>query len=159
MGRSGKLFMRPQGGYFGVYFLICETTMEWNTKIYFGWAHKYFVKTYVLPYIGNHIQGECLGYQIQSNNCKRICKNVLLCICRTVLDACGNGKHYSFTPPPPLHIVGVYSIVKYFTDSPSVSHGLSKTSPDLTFFIVTRIYHIWYQHQLHKHQVTRNFDT
>ena len=99
MGRSGKLFMRPQGGYFGVYFLICETTMEWNTKIYFGWAHKYFVKTYVLPYIGNHIQGECLGYQIQSNNCKRICKNVLLCICRTVLDACGNGKHYSFTPP------------------------------------------------------------
>ena len=56
MGWSGKLFMYSWEHYFGVYFLICETTREINTKITLSWVHKQFITSvhtllYFLHYI------------------------------------------------------------------------------------------------------------
>ena len=44
MHSSGELFIRPQEGYFAVYFQSCAATWEINTKITLERAHKQFVR-------------------------------------------------------------------------------------------------------------------
>ena len=51
MYSSGELFMRSQGGYFGVYFPSCAATTEINIKITLEWVHEQFVtRVHTLSY-------------------------------------------------------------------------------------------------------------